>query len=78
MFMAFSTISEVDVINPRGGRIRLKEQLNARDMWKGLKDTVDRISERDSSIQESLQRARTWLLPETEHERSDIEKEIKF
>lgn len=77
MSTTLSSISEEDVLHPRGGRIHWGLNVTGYDTRNELKNDANRIRKRDNTIQASLQRARIWLLPETEEERSDIEAKIE-
>lgn len=62
----------------RGGKIEWKLNRFAGKIWAALYETASRRLIEDSSIQDQLQSARLWLFPETEDERSDTERKIKY
>lgn len=78
MSSTLSTISEEEVLAPRGGRIKWRVHLDASRKWTDLRKTVEEELRGDSSIQDQLQRAGIWLVQETEDEGSEIEKRISY
>lgn len=71
-------MGELQVLHPHGGRIIWIRNKEADEIWDALRATASTELNKDTRLQDQLERAGIWLFPETKKERSRIEYQIRW